>query len=111
MIANKETINRAIEFIKEKIDPEKIYLFGSYAKGTPTENSDLDFLVIKQTSLPKIKRALPLYTLEKTKRVGIPIPIDFIIYTPQEIELKKSESNSLAYEALKTGKLLYDKKS
>lgn len=109
MIATKEAIQRAIEYIKEKVDPEKIYLFGSYARGNPTENSDLDFFIIKQTNLPKIKRTNLLYTLEKTKRIGAPVAVDFIIYTPQELEACRDENNSLASEVLRTGKLMYAK--
>lgn len=107
MIASKEIIDRAVEFIKEKISPEKIYLFGSYAKGIPTKDSDLDFLIIEETDLPKHKRALPLYSLEKTKKIGYPIGIDFIIYTPEKFERMKKELNSIAGEVLRTGKLIY----
>ena len=109
MIASKEIIDRAIEYIKEKIDPEKIYLFGSYARGNPNENSDLDFFIIKRTNLPKIKRTNLLYTLDKTKKIGAPVAIDFIVYTPQELEACKNENNSLASEVLRTGKLIYAK--
>ena len=63
MIANNNIINNAVEYIKEKIQPDKIYLFGSYAKGTPTENSDLDFFIIKDSNLPKAQRAIPLYSI------------------------------------------------
>jgi predicted nucleotidyltransferase len=109
MIASNEIIKKAIEFIKEKIAPEKIYLFGSYAQGNPTENSDLDFLIVKQTNLPKPKRSATLYSLDKTKRIGVPIGIDFIIYTPEEFEKSKIERNSLAGEVTRTGKLVYGK--
>lgn len=107
MIATNEVIEKAIEFIKDKLSPEKIYLFGSYAKGNPGENSDLDFLIIKDTNLPKYKRAIPLYSLEKSKRIGVSIGIDFVVYTPREFEKSKSQINSLAGEVARTGKLIY----
>lgn len=109
MIASKKIIKNAVDFIQEKLSPDKIYLFGSYANGNPTENSDLDFMIIKETTLPKYKRALALYTLDKTRRIGIPIGIDFLVYTPQEYENGKNEINSVAGEVSRTGKLLYAK--
>jgi predicted nucleotidyltransferase len=107
MIASGEIIEKAVDFIKEKIAPDKIYLFGSYAKGNPSENSDLDFFIIKSTNLPKHKRALPLYSLGKTRRIGLPIGIDFIVYTPEEFNLMKENPNSLAGEVARTGKIVY----
>lgn len=109
MIASEEVIKKAVEFIKDKIAPEKIYLFGSYAKGVPSENSDLDFFIIKSTNLPKHQRALPLYSLGKSKKIGFPIGIDFIVYTPEEFSEKKKNPNSLAGEVEKSGKVVYAK--
>ena len=51
-----EQINEVIEKIVINVNPEKIYLFGSYASGTPTIDSDLDLLVIKDTDAPIYKR-------------------------------------------------------
>jgi len=110
MMASDEIIKRAVEFIKEKIAPDRIYLFGSYAKGRPTENSDLDFFIVKNTDLPKHKRAAALYSLEKTKKIGVPIGVDFIIYTPEEFDESGKNSNSIAGEVKRTGKLVYVRK-
>jgi predicted nucleotidyltransferase len=109
MIASEKVIEKAVEYIKEKISPDKIYLFGSYANGNPTENSDLDFFIIKETTLPKHKRTTSLYSLEKSKKIGFFIGIDFIVYTPQEFEEQKNEINSIAGEVERTGKLIYAK--
>jgi predicted nucleotidyltransferase len=109
MLATKQIIDNAVRFIKEKIEPETIYLFGSYAKGTSTENSDLDFLIIQKTSLPRHKRTRPLYSLDKTRKIGLPIGIDFLVYTPEEFKNKMSEPNSIVGEVLRTGKILYGK--
>jgi len=111
MIADKKVINKAVDYIKEVTSPEKVYLFGSYARGNPNENSDLDFFIIKETNLPKPKRVLSLYALGKTKRIGVPIGIDFIIYTPKEFEEKKNDRNSLVGEVIRNGVLLYDSKT
>lgn len=109
MIADENTIQKAVDFIREKVSPEKIYLFGSYAKGMPNRNSDLDFFIIKETKEQRIKRAIPLYSTDKTKKIGIPIGIDFIIYTPREYEAAKKEANSIVGEVMRTGRLVYER--
>ncbi|MFH1361784.1 MAG: nucleotidyltransferase domain-containing protein [bacterium] len=110
MVAKDKIIKNAVEYIKEKIAPDKIFLFGSYAKGTQTETSDLDFFIIKETPLPRFKRALSLYSTGKSKKIGANIGVDFIIYTPDEYEEQKNDLNSIVGEVKRTGKLVYDKK-
>lgn len=110
MIAREDTINKAVEYIKEKISPDKIYLFGSYAKGTQTKDSDMDFFIIKDTNLPRPKRAALLYSLDKSKKIGSFIGMDFIVYTPKEYEERRSEKNSIVGEVVRNGKLLYERK-
>ncbi|ODS40079.1 MAG: hypothetical protein A7315_09620 [Candidatus Altiarchaeales archaeon WOR_SM1_79] len=56
---NKEfekEIKKINEQIKEKYEPDKIILFGSSAKGTITENSDIDMLIIKDTDKKRNER-------------------------------------------------------
>ena len=55
---NQKTINEIRDIIVETYQPEKIILFGSYANGNPTEDSDLDLLIVLETALPKPKRNL-----------------------------------------------------
>lgn len=42
--------SKLVDRLKEKYQPEKIILYGSYAYGTPDEASDIDLLVIKETN-------------------------------------------------------------
>ena len=54
-----EQINLLKDVIVETMQPEKVYLFGSYAHGIPNEDSDIDILVeVEKSSLPKAKRNL-----------------------------------------------------
>ncbi|MCK5172964.1 MAG: nucleotidyltransferase domain-containing protein, partial [Planctomycetes bacterium] len=47
----QEQINEIADRIVEKFKPQKIILFGSYANGTPTDESDLDLMIIKDSDL------------------------------------------------------------
>jgi uncharacterized protein len=53
----KEEIHKVVDKIVSEFDPEKVILFGSYAWGRPTEESDFDLFILKKTSERRIDRA------------------------------------------------------
>lgn len=67
------------EYFKKK-QVEKVLLFGSFARGTATRRSDLDLIIIKETSDRFLKRFDEFYDLYDI----VPSAIDLLIYTPQE---------------------------
>ncbi len=80
------------EKIKEKFNPQKIILFGSYASGNPTEDSDIDLLVIMETK--------ERYSLEATRirlyldeTLGFMYPMDIIVRSPNEVEKRISQGD------------------
>ena len=85
--------------------PEKIILFGSYAIGKATENSDLDLMVIKDTDVPRPQRTFQV----RKMLYGAMIPIDLIVYTPDEIAEDIDNKFSFVSEVLNTGKILYER--
>jgi predicted nucleotidyltransferase len=88
-------------------NPDKIILFGSYATGKPTEDSDLDLMVIKATELSRPQRTVQV----RKMLYGAMVPIDLIVYTPQEIAESKDNIFSFVSEVLNTGKTLYERAS
>ncbi len=105
-MVNKEQINNILKIITSNAEPEKVILFGSYAKNTYTENSDLDLLIIKKTNLPRHLRALELRKLFR----GLKIPIDLLIYNQKEINKWKDIKSSFIAQVISEGILLYEKK-
>lgn len=93
-------VKKIIDQIKS-YNPEKIILFGSYAYGKPTEDSDVDLLVIKKTLLPFLERQIQVRSLLRTTT-----PVDIFVFTPEELE-KTKDHNLLIKEALKVGKTVY----
>ena len=106
------TIQKQIEEIIKRmvsnIKPEKIILFGSYAYGTPTEDSDLDLLVvIKSSKQPRYRRAREI----RKHLWGITdIPKDILVYTQEEIEEWKEVEEAFITSITKRGKILYENK-
>ncbi len=103
----KDKISEIVNKIVSGYNPEKIILFGSYATENPSENSDLDLLVIKETDLPRPQRAVQV----RRMIYGSMIPIDLIVYTPKEIDESKNNKFSFIYEVLNTGKTIYERAS
>ena len=103
----QQITNEIIQEIKNRIvstvHPEKIVIFGSYAYGTPTKDSDLDLLVILHTKEPMHKRVTRIRKLVR----DINIPKDIIVYTPQEVEKWKNASAAFITSIMKKGKVIY----
>jgi predicted nucleotidyltransferase len=92
--------------IAAKFNPDKIILFGSYASGTPNNDSDIDLLVIQDTDLPRHKRSFDIQKM----LIGSMIPMDILVYTNNEFEKEKNEKYSFLNSAIKTSKILYERK-
>src|SRR5262245_41834553 len=96
-------IRRFARQVTEKFQPDKIVLFGSYAYGTPHEDSDVDILVI----MPARNQ------LDMAARISItidpPFPLDIIVRTPKNMAWRLEEGDSFLREITSRGKVLYEK--
>ncbi len=102
MITQKQ-IDQIVKTIVKEYKPSKIILFGSFAYGNPTEDSDLDLLIIKDDDTPKIQRNRMVRSILK----DFSIPVDIIVKTSQEFENLKNIIGTVIYPANKYGKVLY----
>ncbi|MBI4690065.1 MAG: nucleotidyltransferase domain-containing protein [Nitrospirae bacterium] len=95
-----------VERITNNFNPEKIILFGSYAYGHPTADSDIDIMVVMDTDMKPYERAIPI---RKTlKYLGM--PKDVIVRTPQEFERFKDIVGTIIYTAAHKGKVIYERR-
>jgi len=76
---------RIIEDIKNMHDPEKIILYGSFAYGVPDENSDIDLLIIKETSERPLDRMTLIHPIIDIRDSSYPA-FSPIVLTPDEIK-------------------------
>ncbi|MBI4357150.1 MAG: nucleotidyltransferase domain-containing protein [Gammaproteobacteria bacterium] len=106
MLQNRQ-IKQAIRQIVSVAKPDKIILFGSYARRKATQDSDLDLLVIKRGVSKKKGQAMVLYR----HAVGsIGIGVDILVTSPKEVKEKSKWCSSPIYWAVREGKVLYDSK-
>ncbi len=97
-------LGEGIGKLRAEFAPEAIYLFGSHAWGTPTDDSDLDFFVIvpHSTEAPVARAQRAHGCLSK-----LPASKDVIISTRAEVDRVKHLRASLSHQVLERGRKLY----
>jgi len=100
----KETIEEVKRRLVEVYNPIAIYIFGSYAWGCPTEDSDLDLLIVIDESDEKTyKRPVAGYRALR----GLNISKDLIVKTKGEFEQAADNITTLSYKIKNDGELIY----
>ncbi len=105
-MVSQAQIQQLVNEIAAGYQPEKIYLFGSYANGTPTYDSDIDLFIVKETTERKLHRHIKVR--ESIKNYPF-IGMDIIVYPPAELQSVMGSVVNIGKEAVKTGKLLYER--
>ncbi|NOH01216.1 MAG: nucleotidyltransferase domain-containing protein [Chloroflexi bacterium] len=101
-----KTLPPAIQRLVSELDPEKIILFGSYAYGNPTPDSDVDLLIVMKTRANAIDRYVAVSNILYPRE----FPVDIIVKTPKEIrDEEKGRGNFFLREILTKGKVLYER--
>ena len=101
----RQIILRMVERIVQEYQPKKIILFGSYAYGEPTEDSDVDLLIIKNTEKRPIDRWVELKRL--LRGITGELPVSPIVYTEKEIEDRNAVKDFFIKEIYERGEVLY----
>jgi predicted nucleotidyltransferase len=105
MIATESDFRWIAERITALLDPDRIYLFGSYSLGTAHDQSDIDLLIVVPSGLPRWHRGKDVVAAMR----AFPSEFDLLFYTPQELEEELQDPCSFAARVLGNGRLLYSK--
>ena len=95
-----------VEGIEAKYDPERIILYGSFAYGTPDKNSDIDLLIIKETSERPLDRMTLIHRIADIRDSSYPA-FSPIVLTPEEIKQRLEIGDQFIEEILTRGEVLY----
>ncbi len=106
-MVNLADIKNVAKRIGDAVNAEAVILFGSYARGDANENSDVDFLVIAKSDLPRFKRSRQLHKLFKP----YPFGMDILVYTPVEIKKNSKSPLSFVSTVLQEGKTVYARRN
>ena len=96
-----------VSLIIKNFHPEKIILFGSYARGDAGPDSDADLLIVMNSGKNRRLRKIEILS----NLAGIGLPKDIVIVTPEELEKYADKIGTIVYPALREGKILYEKAS
>ena len=93
--------------IVEAVNPERVYLYGSHAYGTPHKDSDVDLLVVVEKSdASYYKRTLPIYRALR----GLLIPAEIRMVTRDEFMRRAKWGVLVEKAAEKKGRILYERR-
>lgn len=98
-----DQIAAAVGTLVAAAQPERILLFGSYARGEAREDSDLDLLVIERQVADRAGEMVRLRRALRPMR----IPVDVLVYSSDDVGRWGDQPGSALYWALREGKVLY----
>jgi predicted nucleotidyltransferase len=101
----RKMIGQVVEKVVKGYNPTKVILFGSYAYGQPTKDSDLDILVVTN------RRFSPdeTYKMQRESLGNFNIPVQLVCVSDEEFAETKDIIGGIAYPASKYGEILYEK--
>lgn len=101
---DERTVTDVAWQIAERFNPQRIILFGSYAYGQPGSASDVDMLVIMDTSLKEAEQAVRI-----CQSIDYHFGLDLIVRRPETVMHRLALGDSFLAEVLEKGKVLYER--
>ena len=106
---SEQLIEDMVQAIVEEVGPRRIYLFGSYARGNQTADSDVDLLIVEDQKFgPEHTRWSELKRIRKALR-SFRIPKDILVYSQDEFATWEDSINHIVAHAVREGRLLYER--
>ena len=103
MLMGTDSIQQVVAQIVREFHPERVILFGSYASGTPTPESDVDLLVVMPCEGKETRKAVEiLHTIDSR------LPIDLLVRTPQRLEQRLAWNDFFLREVMQKRQILYE---
>ena len=102
-MVSQQEIQATCDDIVREFAPLQVILFGSYAYGTPTEDSDVDLLVV----MPIPKSEFRNKAVEIRQRIPYRFSMDLLVRSPEEIAYRVSYNDWFLREITEKGKLLH----
>jgi predicted nucleotidyltransferase len=100
-------VQRALDRLIRAFAPERVMLFGSYAKGSTQENSDVDLLVIAEI------QGNPVHSMRRARQLTADCfpAVDVVIATPSDVAAAEVVKSPFLLSILGSGITLYARPS
>jgi predicted nucleotidyltransferase len=96
-----------LQVLVEQFHPEQVILFGSYAYGEPTPDSDVDLLVVKETANSPISEATRIRrAVRHLRHTGFNLPLDLMVRTPADLRARIAHGADFHEEIVRKGLVL-----
>ena len=102
-MVSRETIQAVVDDIVREFTPLQVILFGSYAYGTPTEDSDVDLLVVMDIPKSEFRNK----AIEIRQRIPFQFGMDLLVRSPEEIAYRVAYNDWFLREITEKGELLH----
>jgi predicted nucleotidyltransferase len=109
VVESESLIKSMSDTIVKTANPQKVILFGSFASGRNTPSSDVDFLVIEETEFGEKKSRRKEAARIMFALISYNIAKDVLVYTLDEVSLAEKNPMHVVSQALKHGKVLYER--
>ena len=103
MQSDSEVIEQLVRRIIELVQPLRIILFGSAARGEMGPDSDIDVLVVMPEGVHRRRTAQLLYRQIR----GLGVPFDILVATPDDLERQKDNIGLIYQSILREGREVY----
>jgi len=103
-MVSQRTIRAMARKIGREFHPRQVVLFGSYARGEATEDSDVDLLVVMDQVGPRGKRSAPILKMLAEEYL---VPVDVIVRSSDTVQRWKDVPGSFTQQVLTEGVVVY----
>ena len=102
-LVNRKLVQSYCDAVAQEFRPQKIILFGSYAYGQPTADSDVDLLVILPFRGNDVAKAIQIRS-----RFATPFPMDLLVRKPEFIATRLRERDMFVEAVMTQGRVMYE---
>lgn len=103
-VVKRHQIQAFVKQVVARFHPRRVILFGSYAYGKPTPDSDVDLLVV----MPHKGHPAAVQAAEIRKSIHAGFPLDLLVRSPEEVERRLTMDDFFVREITERGQLLYE---
>ena len=106
LVITQRQIETYAEDVARQFRPLKIVLFGSYAYGNPTEDSDVDLMVVMPKDPSGIRNRDKAIAIDSA--IPATFPLDLLVRNPEDIAWRLEEGDCFLQDVFSKGRVLYE---